>query len=224
LVTALEVTRQTLHIPVYLQDVKITERALIDSGAGANLISKELAANLKLPLVELRRLITVGNVDGSKNINGTINYRTIAPVTIAGRQHIVSFLVAGIGDQDIILGLPWLVRENPKIDWKAGTLQWEPEQIEFDEETLTVRLLESFEEDEQLLDLEDEIFIRKVKISERFEQLYGGIKKEITSTSELVPKEYHDYLKLFDKTESNRFPSPRPYDHEIHLKPTFQPR
>jgi hypothetical protein len=53
LVAILEITRQTLHIPIYLQDVKITERALIDSGAGANLISKELAANLQLSLTEL---------------------------------------------------------------------------------------------------------------------------------------------------------------------------
>jgi len=32
-------------------------------------------------------------------------------------------MLAGLGKQRVILGLPWLRDENPHIDWKAGTVQ-----------------------------------------------------------------------------------------------------
>jgi hypothetical protein len=38
----------------------------------------------------------------------------------------LSLLITGIGHQSIILGLPWLISEDPDINWKAGMLQWRP--------------------------------------------------------------------------------------------------
>jgi hypothetical protein len=38
----------------------------------------------------------------------------------------LSLLVAGIGKQSIILGLPWLIKENPDINYRTGQLQWRP--------------------------------------------------------------------------------------------------
>ena len=34
------------------------------------------------------------------------------------------FYVTTIGDQDLILGLPWLEKHNPIIDWKEKTLEF----------------------------------------------------------------------------------------------------
>ena len=34
------------------------------------------------------------------------------------------FYVMTIGDQDLILGLPWLEKHNPIIDWKEKTLEF----------------------------------------------------------------------------------------------------
>ena len=39
---------------------------------------------------------------------------------------------------------------------------------------------------------------------------------------ELVPKEYHKFLKVFSKGESERMPLRKPWDHAIDLKDTFQ--
>ena len=30
----------------------------------------------------------------------------------------------GLGRQKIILGLPWLMEHNLKIDWKTGKMEW----------------------------------------------------------------------------------------------------
>ena len=39
---------------------------------------------------------------------------------------------------------------------------------------------------------------------------------------ELVPKEYHKFLKVFSKKESERMPLQKPWDHAIDLKDTFK--
>ena len=41
---------------------------------------------------------------------------------------------------------------------------------------------------------------------------------------ELVPKEYHKFLKVFLKQESECMPQRKPWDHAIDLKDTFKPK
>ena len=49
--------------------------------------------------------------------------------------------------------------------------------------------------------------------------------KKIEETAEeLVPKEYHKYLKVFSKEKSERMPIRKPWDHVIQLKDTFKPK
>jgi hypothetical protein len=40
----------------------------------------------------------------------------------------------------------------------------------------------------------------------------------------LVPEQYHDFHKIFNKTASERLPNHRPWDHAINLKPNFEPK
>jgi hypothetical protein len=59
----------------------------------------------------------VRNVDGTYNANGQITHRVLFNTTIAGQRQTLSLLVAGIGKQSIVLGLPWLIKENPDINY-----------------------------------------------------------------------------------------------------------
>ena len=49
-------------------------------------------------------------------------------------------------------------------------------------------------------------------------------KKEDLPLKEQIPKTYHEYLKIFDENEADRFPESRPWDHKIELKEGFQPK
>ena len=74
-ITILEVTRQTIEVKVILHLEKDeTELALIDSGAGGNFIDETTVRKLQLVTTELRRPITVRNVDGSQNHHGHITH------------------------------------------------------------------------------------------------------------------------------------------------------
>jgi hypothetical protein len=41
---------------------------------------------------------------------------------------------------------------------------------------------------------------------------------------ECIPKEYHEYLNVFNEQKADRFPLSPPWDHEIKIKPGFEPR
>ena len=91
--------------------------ALIDSGAGGNFIDTETVERLQLAWIELRRPIMVRNVDGTYNANRQITHQVLLDTTIAGQRQTLSLLVTGIGRQSIILGLPWLIKENLDINY-----------------------------------------------------------------------------------------------------------
>src|SRR5258708_36552660 len=78
----------------------------------------------------MRRPIKVRKVDGKENHNGHIKHRTILETTIANKRQWISMLITGLRKQHIILGLPWLVKENPDINYQNGTLQWRPTPLE----------------------------------------------------------------------------------------------
>ena len=72
----------------------------------------------------LKTPIKVRNVDGTYNKNGAITERCLIPFRIKDKTMTEWFYVTMIGDQDLILGLPWLEKHNPIIDWKEKTLEF----------------------------------------------------------------------------------------------------
>ena len=66
----------------------------------------------------------VYNVDGTKNKKGMIRSYVDLEFTIDDRNFTERLLVMGLGRQKIILGLPWLMEHNPKINWKTRNMEW----------------------------------------------------------------------------------------------------
>ena len=63
-------------------------------------------------------LVTIANGIKLHHANRAVTLK----FTLAGIQHQETFLVAPLGSNQMILGMPWLERVNPLIDWKLRTL------------------------------------------------------------------------------------------------------
>ena len=100
-------------------------QALLDSGAAGIFIDQSFAKLHNLPQIPLRTPILVRNVDGTPNKKGTITHRTTLNMKIYDKIKKTEFLITGLGNQKIILGLPWLQDTNPEIDWKNACLNWQ---------------------------------------------------------------------------------------------------
>jgi len=94
-------------------------RALVDSGATINLIHKSVVSFLGLTIKPHPGLLaTLADGKTALSCSGYISLSYI----IAGISYSGTFFVAPLGAQSLILGMPYLERENPVIDWQAKTL------------------------------------------------------------------------------------------------------
>ena len=94
-------------------------RALVDSGATINLIHKSVVSFLGLT-VERHPGLLATLADG-KMVLSCSGYVSLSCI-IADVSYSGTFFVAPLGAQSLILGMPYLERENPVIDWQAKTL------------------------------------------------------------------------------------------------------
>ena len=113
---------QSPHIIVSLLDEEHSTpiNALIDSGAAGNFISEQLANEIGVMTRNVGP-INATNVDGSR-IKPITKQTVPLHLEVAGRLQPTKLLVADIGEE-MILGLPWLRKYNPSIDWAAQTLE-----------------------------------------------------------------------------------------------------
>ena len=116
----------------------------------------------------------------------------------------------------MILRYMWLKHHNPEIDWETGTVKMtqHPETCQHFRKS-TMRFLAQLEAEEQ----ENAWHAYYLRVATEILPL-----KTEKTTEELVPKEYHKFLKVFSKGESEHMPLRKPWDHAIDLKDMFQPK
>ena len=117
----------------------ITVEALLDSGATGLVMSSEFVRKQRFKLKKLDRPMYVRNVDGSLNKEGPIKHMVEVNIYYQGHRERTEIDVIGGQKWTVILGMLWLARHNPEIDWKTGEVkmtrcpeecgkQWRPKQ------------------------------------------------------------------------------------------------
>src|SRR5258705_7073815 len=110
-------------IPISIKSENTEETtALIDSGAEGMFINISIAR--KWRKTSLVKLVKVRNVDGTTNANGEIKEKCLITIDCQGKEMTDWFYVMGLGDQNFILGLLWLEKYNPVIEWREKTLEF----------------------------------------------------------------------------------------------------
>lgn len=281
-----------MRFPIYImgetKDVKA--KALLDSGATGLLIHWNFVRKHRIPMKAYTKPRIIRNVDSSFNALGKITNYVETTLTIGDHEEEVRLLVTDLGEDDVILGLPWLRKHNPQIDWSQGRLlltqcplkcrltmkkkrrqkkkpekiarahtlatlkggvrkgpahieptptrfverlkakleaHWE-EKKRLEKERMQQEYLRSFgiEDKDELwwgLETEEEEIIRRT--SKSMELAEEANKEKSTRTfEEIVPEPYRQFEKVFSDEASKRFPTSKPWDHHIDLKPEAIPR
>jgi len=101
----------------------ITVKVLLDSSATGMFMNKRMVARHGFKLQKLDRLIMVKNMDGTNNSRGAIIHQVECNVYYKGHVERMRIDVCNLKKMKIILGMPWLVAHNPKINWKTREVQ-----------------------------------------------------------------------------------------------------
>ena len=72
---------------------------------------------------KLERLMNVRNVDGSLNKEGPIEHMVEVNIYYQGHRERTEIDIIGEQKWTVILGIPWLARHNPEIDWRTGEVK-----------------------------------------------------------------------------------------------------
>jgi len=219
----------------------IMVEALLDSGATGLVISSEFARKQGFKLKKLERPMQVRNVDGTFNKKGPIE--NTVEVNVYYKGHVERTEIDIIGGQkwSVILGMPWLARHNPEIDWKTGEVrmmrcpeecgrQWRPVQGKLGwekqkEEEAKKEEGRKKEEKEKKRKQKKRRTMEVKKVAEEWE-IWDEEEEAARLEAEakkLVPEKFHRWIKVFGKKQSERVPTRKLWDHAIDVKEGFVP-
>jgi hypothetical protein len=204
-------------------------RAMIDSSAERIFFNRKYVEKNRLECVRLQRPIPMFNIDGTLNKDGSIKETVSIQVEESGHVENLRCFVTELGDDDMILGLLWLEKHNPDVDWNTGKilirgsaeLGAEPseDQPRFWKVATTRLHWRKWHKEGCLEHTPDEIWIAAgFTYSMLIAEKADGAKNARTY-EEVILKHYRDFKKVFSEVELERLLEHKPWDHKIDLKP-----
>ena len=98
------------------------KKILVDSGTTNNFIHPHLVKQLGLGTNQLDKPKKVWNVDSTTNKGGELMHYVDLEVKTGNKKQKMHFLITDLGDDDLILGYPWLLTFEPKFSWHNGVI------------------------------------------------------------------------------------------------------
>jgi hypothetical protein len=156
-------------------------------------MSLDYAKYLHLPIKTLKEPRRLFNVNGTPNRTGDLKYYMDLTTRTGQSSKTLRYFLSDLGDNKVILGYPWFVAAQPKIDWARG---W----IAHDQLPIILRASDA--------------------TKARFVPQQGITRRAILTKSTLqIPPQYKDFVDVFTPRKGAGMPPLRPWDHEIELKP-----
>ena len=118
---------QSMKVPTVITTCYNTAeiRSLVNSRAMHNFVHTPFVRQMKIGMQQLEVEKTLYNVNNTTNKDGKITHYLVLNVQTHRKMKRMTFLVADIGKEDVILGNPWLTTYEPQFEWGKGTLNGE---------------------------------------------------------------------------------------------------
>ena len=178
-------------------------------------------------------------MDGTTNSKGNIVWETDINLLFPKHQENIRLMVLNLGRKQIILGMPWLKKWNPVIDWVAKRISI-PRPIGRRDVAPLPECLPSWTDflapQRYILQwLGMDTDLKTAQCLKKREAWLAGetvgkvtistqIAQETKSTEAVLPEWCKDFEDVFSEKTHNKLPPHRPYDHVIDLKANFVPK
>ncbi len=191
-------------------------KGLVDSGATDCFMSPAFIKRMKLGMLQLLKPWKIWNIDNTENKDGLITHYLDLDVQTKGVHRSIRFLVTNIGQEDIVLGYPWLSTFEPQFNWTNVVIHKGALPI-------VIRSVNP------RVPGKEPIIAKAHSALEYIQVLREHTLKATTSTDLAIvaqqyqkkaniPAEYQKYQRVFSKEESKRYPPKRIWDHAIEFK------
>ena len=101
---------------------KLKVKALVNSGCTHTGIDKQLVKDKRIQTKLINFSFEVFNADETKNRE--VTKVASLETEINGHKEILEAAVTDLNRTDMFLGHDWLVKHNPEVNWKNGTIKF----------------------------------------------------------------------------------------------------
>jgi RNase H-like domain found in reverse transcriptase/Reverse transcriptase (RNA-dependent DNA polymerase)/Integrase zinc binding domain/Chromo (CHRromatin Organisation MOdifier) domain/Integrase core domain/Retroviral aspartyl protease len=169
---------------------------MIDSGATSSFISERFARLNNIKLNIKRNPIALHVIDGRPIASGLITHECTVIMGTGKHLEEITLNVTSLGRHDVVLGLPWLKKHDPKTDWTHNTLRF----------------------------VSNHCFnhcLPKAPLPRP-----TSVKENISATLKAgeIPEQYAEFADIFNEQEARRLPPHRPYDCSVEFIPGAVPK
>jgi phosphoglycolate phosphatase-like HAD superfamily hydrolase len=200
-------------------------QALIDSGCTSSAISREFVVKHKINTTPIPHPVPVYNADGTRNQDGDIKEYVELSLDVKGHRERINLMVTGLKHHHIFLGMDWLTRHNPDIDWITRKLQFTRCPKDCEKE-----FQEPIRDNERMYYIDTEAWLQQraehIRLTTNISTDLAAraeAKKKHKDWEEVIPPFYHQFEKVFTREEFDELPPKRPWDHAIELIPGAKP-
>jgi len=205
----------TIRTYIHSSHKRVESSALLNSGATENFMNLDYAKWLRLPIKRLEASRPLFNVDGTTNHKGDLLFYSDLVLKTGPIAKVMRFFLTDLGHHRIILGYPWFVANQPRIDWAKGWIDASHLPVIISPQNSPIawfpRKPTKFEL-KRIQPQEEPLLLLRVAYPT----------KRLTLTQkewDMIPLEYRQHARVFSEEAAQRYPEPHIWDHAIDLKP-----
>jgi len=116
-----------VKIQLHGERESVTINAMIDSGATEDFIDREVCDKHGIKMIKAKNPRDIYLADGKPSAMGPVTDITKVPMDISSHRELATFQVANLQNHEVILGMPWLRKHNPTIDWNDTRITFNSE-------------------------------------------------------------------------------------------------
>ena len=118
-----------IMVKVHLYGEKdiVTINTMIDSGATEDFIDQEVCNKHGIKMIKAKNPREIYLANGKLSAMGPVTHMTKVPMDISSHRELTTFQVANLQNHEVILGMPWLRKHNPTIDWNDKKITFKDE-------------------------------------------------------------------------------------------------
>lgn len=216
----LKATAHGRHLKIKANILGNEVQIIIDSGATGNYMDPRVQEKLKILKRQKPVPIPLTRLNGEElTENRIIEEIGWLPMIIDKHFKMINFDIVKLGQDDVILGIPWLRKHNPAIHWDKEQLQLT---------RCNCKTTQTIKASQTKGDLE--ITIKKTINTPLQDETKGMVVTDITeekqqlisSTDIVLPTEYEQFRDLFNRTYKT-LPDHSEWDYTILLKKGKKP-
>ena len=230
--TALNATACVTQLKIRIQLAGVTALAMIDSGATGNFLSRKFATNHRISGLSKKRPYQLTVADGTplNQDEGMVKEETLSLMSQIHGKDLgrITFDLVSV-PHEVILGIPWLEKVNPSIDWNSQKITIEKEKSKKSTpkqgKTPMIEVCKISQKQMRKINQHKLQNVLTLWIKPVSGQLNATQEKDKARAK--ISRDYQEFYAMFKEEAYEKLPEHQDWDHKIPIekgkKPTYGP-